>query len=599
MNKSVLIKFLSLLATTIFSVSVASAQVPPIATQGNQLLFGGNPGSIAGPSLFWSNNDWGGEKFYTAGAVATVKTDWNAKLIRVAMGVEDGGGYLQSPATNLARLRTVVNAAIANDVYVIIDWHSHNAQLYTPQAVAFFRQMATEFGHHNNVIYEIYNEPLNVSWSQTLKPYAQSVIAAIRAIDPDNLIVVGTPNWSQDVDAAANDPITGYANIAYTLHFYSGTHKQGLRDKAQYALNRGIPLFVTEWGTVNANGDGGVDYHETNAWMDFLRNNNISHANWALNDKNEGASALRGGASPQGGWGASDYTASGAFVRDIVRDWPPIDGDTTPPCTRTAVPAVIQAEAYCNMSGVQTESTTDAGGGANVGWIDAGDWMSYSVNVPSSGRYRVSYRVAAQQDSGMLRLERAGGFPVYDSLELPVTGGWQQWTEVSHEVTLAAGEQDLAIAVISGGWNLNWIRIEPVQPDSGTTEIATLQAEDYSFMSGIQTEATSDTGGGLNVGWIDAGDWLSFVDTPVNIPASGTYEIAYRVASASSGGSLRLEEAGGSQIYGSTSFPATGGWQQWVTVKHQVQLSAGSHRFGIAAATGGWNINWFRISRIQ
>ncbi|MYW05815.1 cellulase family glycosylhydrolase, partial [Streptomyces sp. SID3343] len=87
-------------------------------------------------------------------------------------------------------------------------------------------------------------------------------------------IVVGTPNWSQDVDVAANDPITGYANIAYTLHFYAGTHGQSLRDKATAALNKNIPLFVTEWGSVNADGGGGVATSEANAWMTYLKANN-------------------------------------------------------------------------------------------------------------------------------------------------------------------------------------------------------------------------------------------------------------------------------------------------------------------------------------
>lgn len=589
-----------LVVLALLSTQWAYAQVPPISTQGNQVLFGGQPGSVAGPSLFWSNNGWGGEKFYTRGAVAAAKSDWNAKLIRAAMGVEDPGGYIEQPAANLAKVRTVVEAAIANDMYVIIDWHSHHAERHTQAAVQFFQQMARDYGQHNNVIYEIYNEPLGVSWSQTIKPYAQTVIAAIRAIDPDNLIVVGTPRWSQDVDAAANDPITGYRNIAYVLHFYAGTHKQELRNKAQYALDRGIPLFVTEWGTVNANGDGGVNAQETQAWMNFLRDNKISHANWALNDKNEGASALRLGANPQGGWASGDYTASGNLVREIVRGWPSLTGNPPGgPCAVTLVPALIQAEAYCAMRGVVAEPTTDAGGGQNLGWIDAGDWITYRISVPAAGRYRVAYRIAAPSGAGRLRLEQAGGSRVYGSLAVPATGGWQRWTDAAHEVELPAGEHEIAVVAVSGGWNLNWLRIDPVAPGPIPTEIVTLRAENYSYMSGIQTEPTTDVGGGRSVGWIDPGDWLSFVNSPVSIPSSGMYEISYRVASASAGGSLRLEEAGGAVVYGSISFPTTGGWQQWVTVRHHVYLAAGPHRFGLAAVSGGWNINWFRVSRLH
>jgi Cellulase (glycosyl hydrolase family 5). len=272
--------------------------------------------------LFWSNTGWGGEKFYTAEVVSWLKQDWNAKLVRASMGVDDNGGYIGDPTGNKARVTTVVDAAIANDMYVIIDWHSHHAEDYQAEAETFFTEMAQTYGSYPNVIYEIYNEPLNTtSWANDIKPYAEDVIAAIRAEDPDNLIIVGTPTWSQDVDVAADNPITGHINIAYTLHFYAGTHKASLRAKATTALSKGIALFVTEWGAVDASGDGAVDTASTNTWVDFMRTNNLSHANWALNDKAEGASALKSGASTTGNWSASDLTTSGTLVKDLILNW--------------------------------------------------------------------------------------------------------------------------------------------------------------------------------------------------------------------------------------------------------------------------------------
>lgn len=304
----------------------------PITVEGKNLKFGGEIASIAGPSLFWSNTYWGGDKYYNANVVSWVKQDWNAKLIRASMGVEADGGYIEDPDANKARVISVVDAAIANNMYVIIDWHSHNAHDYKAEAIAFFEEMATKYGANHNVIYEIYNEPLNqytdigkttsaLVWSDVIKPYALDVIAAIRAIDPDNLIIVGTPTWSQDVDVAANSPITGYDNIAYTLHFYAATHKLYLRNKATAAMNKGIALFVTEWGSVEASGDGDVDAVETAAWLDFLKTNNISHANWALNDKDEGASALLPNSSATGNWNDADLTTSGILVKDAIKNW--------------------------------------------------------------------------------------------------------------------------------------------------------------------------------------------------------------------------------------------------------------------------------------
>ena len=252
----------ALLVATLASLSSLIDAVDHLSVRGNKILASGQPASFSGISLFWSNVNWGGEKFYNADVVSWLKTDWKSTIVRAAMGVDENGGYLQdsaSAAFNKAKVKAVVDAAISNDMYVIIDWHSHKAENYRDQAVAFFEDMARTYGHHPNVIYEIYNEPLQVSWSGTIKPYAEAVAGAIRAIDPDNLIIVGTSNWSQHVDEALLDPITRFSNIAYTLHFYVASHKQWLCDKAQTALNRNVALFVTEWGSVDASGSGQVD----------------------------------------------------------------------------------------------------------------------------------------------------------------------------------------------------------------------------------------------------------------------------------------------------------------------------------------------------
>lgn len=294
----------------------------PVATYGQLRVEGnrikGNNGQnvqLRGMSLFWSQ--WMGQ-YYNAQAVQWLKDDFHSTVVRAAMGVESGG-YLENPAQEKAKVIAVADAAIAQGLYVIIDWHDHNAQNHTEQAKAFFGEMAQKYGNSPNVIYEIFNEPLDVSWSGVIKPYAEAVIAEIRKYDSDNIIVCGTPFYSQKVNEAADNPITTSTNIAYTLHYYAATHKQYLRDVAAQALSKNIALMVTEMGTCEASGSGYLDEAESRAWWSFLDQNAITWCNWSVADKEETASALKPGSAGTGGWPESNLTGSGILVRNELR----------------------------------------------------------------------------------------------------------------------------------------------------------------------------------------------------------------------------------------------------------------------------------------
>ncbi len=126
----------------------------------------------------------------------------------------------------------------------------------------------------------------------------------------------------------------------------------------------------------------------------------------------------------------------------------------------TGFNTLIQAENYFANSGVQTEATTDTGGGQNVGWIDTNDWMAYSnITIPTSGTYTIEYRVASP-GGGRLSVDLNGGAVVLGELAIPATGGWQNWSTISHTVTINAGTYNFGVFAKAGGWNINWIRIK-------------------------------------------------------------------------------------------------------------------------------------------
>ncbi len=550
------IVFMAILMSTVI---ISYAQ--PVLINGNLSVTGnkivnknGIPVSFAGNSLFWSNDGWGGEKYYNANVVSWLKNDWNSAIVRAAMGVEDPGGYLASKTSNKNKVKTVVDAAIANNMYVIIDWHSHNAHLYTNEAITFFTEMAQTYGSNPHVIYEIYNEPLQVSWSNTIKPYAETVINAIRAVDPDNLIIVGTPFWSANVDDAANDPINK-SNIAYTVHFYSGSHGQANRDKCQYALNKGIALFATEWGSVNANGDGAVNEGETNAWIDFLKRNNISHCNWAINDKVEGSSALTSGASAQGNWTSNNLTWSGSLVKGILKSYD--------------YGKVSEGITYMNSPNLTTPKS------------------SYTVEVNYSVTQKRDLIVSLCDSlnnviaSTTSQVEGVKSVDVVVNLSnLPLQGGKYSWKA---ELRPTGGN---AASNLATQTNATVILLEQ-------DPLVVVEAESYNAMSGIKQETCNE--GLSNVGFLDTGDWLSY--NPITIPTAGKYLVFFRVASENNLGVISLEKDAGLTKLGTFNVPNTGGWQKWTTISKLIDLPAGSYSLGLGISTGGFNINWLAIAK--
>jgi len=328
-----------LLSVSLSAVSVL-AETPVerhgrLAVVGNRLVNErGAPVQLRGMSFFWSMAGEGRD-YYNADVVNWLVDDWKVSVVRAAMGVDENWGsgstgYLagdkSGTVSNKQRVFDVVDAAVAKGIYVIIDWHSHN-EGNTEQAKEFFQEMAAKYKDIPNVLYEIFNEPKNggtgvtnaTFWADKVKPYAQTVVDAIRAIDPKNVIIVGTPEWCADVSVATENPVDG-DNLVYTVHFYSAYtyHKESLRKKVRTSLDtHNKSVFVSEFGVCMNTGKTPLDTAEATTWLNFLDSNKVSWVNWSISYKDEGASALKPTVKKfDGNWTADDLTVSGAYIRE-------------------------------------------------------------------------------------------------------------------------------------------------------------------------------------------------------------------------------------------------------------------------------------------
>ncbi|MCI8505870.1 MAG: cellulase family glycosylhydrolase [Lachnospiraceae bacterium] len=261
-------------------------------------------------------------------AFATLRDDWGANCIRLAMYTNEGGYCNGNEAFMKEQVTKGVQYATELGMYTIIDWHilsDGNPQTYKSQAVSFFSEMAGRYKDYDNVIYEICNEPNNCSW-QDIKSYAVEVIGAIRAQDADAVIIVGTPTWSQlgsqgHLYEPADDPIAGYNNLMYAFHFYASepAHNQWLTEKIGTAINRGLPVFVSEFGLSEADGNGSVDTGKATEWLNRCDQYQVSYCAWSLSNDWRSSSLIKNSSGKTSGWSADELTTAGNFIRDWYR----------------------------------------------------------------------------------------------------------------------------------------------------------------------------------------------------------------------------------------------------------------------------------------
>lgn len=426
----------------------------PISEHGQLSLKGfdvvdknGKPYILRGMSFFWDT--WGFEKFFTSGVVETIADDW-------------GGNVVRTPIHDLneTRAKSMIDYAAQAGIYIIVDYHSHCAHKNTSSAASFFSNIASYVKKNSyvHVLYELYNEPLYencnggtdtqtggslTSWS-TIKSYAESVIKEIRKVDPNSIIIVGTPNYSQGTDAARANPITSYKNIAYTLHFYASTSGHGgLRYNLLRAKCNDFPVIITEWGVSESSGDGDFNKDMNNTWMSWIETIGVSWANWAISDKGETSAALTSGASSNGGWSDGNLTASGKYVKNLMKklnaggglssvglspanvDCSILDGGSEYEFVRNGLGEfgyAIQAENYMDSSNAKTVTYEKAQNGYYMQASGGEASTEYSLNgIPAAGYYVFYVKVGATSD-GYIRYSVDNGATI-DSVKYTSTGG--------------------------------------------------------------------------------------------------------------------------------------------------------------------------------
>jgi len=308
--------------------------------------------------------------------------------------------------------------------------------------------------------------------------------------------------------------------------------------------------------------------------------------------------------------------------------------------TPAAIPGTVQAENYdtggqgvaynvtsvngtdngYRSDGVDLEVTTDTGGGVNLGWTAAGQWFKYTVNVVTAGTYTVTFRVAGLNAvTDAFHISNSSGTNLTGNINLPGTGAWQAWTNVTATITLPAGQQVLTVNQDHPGWNLNFVSFTGSGgegPFGGTPAAipGTVQAENYDTggqgvgynvtsvngtannyrSDGVDLEVTTDTGGGHNLGWTASGQWFRYT---VNVATAGVYTVTFRVAAINAvTDALHISNSSGTNLTGNVNVPATGAWQAWTNATATITLPAGQQVLTLDQDNPGWNINFFAFT---
>ena len=249
----------------------------------------------------------------------TLRDEWKSSVFRVAMYTEENG-YIENKEKIKERATQIIDLCIDLNMYVVIDWHilsDNNPNIHKDEAIQFFDEISYRYKNIPNILFEICNEPNgdDVDWNDDIVPYATDVINVIRKNSPRAIVIVGTPNWSKNIIDAAQNPLP-FNNIMYAFHFYSGTHGEMYKNNLEYALEKKLPVFVSEWGTSTAENAKEFYKEESKSWIELLNSKKISWINWSFSNKDEATSILK---KDENRLKDENLTSTGIFIKEEMK----------------------------------------------------------------------------------------------------------------------------------------------------------------------------------------------------------------------------------------------------------------------------------------
>lgn len=555
----------TLLVCLFYSIRL-SAQTP-VAVHGQLSINGskmydqnGDQYQLRGMSLFWSN--WMG-KYWNYETIKWLRDDWHCNVVRAAMGITPNGAYMDRPDLEKEKMITVIEAAIDLGIYVIVDWHSHEAEDQTEEAKAFFSEIAQTYGNYPNILYETYNEP-ETGWD-VIKAYHEAVIPSIRQYDPNNIIILGTPMYSQQVRVAINNPVAG-DNLCYALHYYAASHD--FKTDAQAVADADKSIFVSEFGTCEYTGDGYVDHAATTSWWDFLDANGMGWCNWSVADADESASIVKPGSSIYGGWSVDDdLTESGKLVRNRLRSYAqdPVPTDIAPYITANprskSVPDGSSTSFSIEAVGQEPMTYTWYHNGSEINGSNSSTLELNNISADQTGEYYVEITNAIGKSvSKTVTLDVRYRSPFYaEPIKLPGVVQLEDYDNDGQNI----GYFDTSPGNSGAGYRENDVDIEPIQG----------LADQYA------------------IGFTDPGEWLSY---SVDVGWDGEYEVDIYFASEPGGGQFSID-MDGQEIVAPTDVPTSGGWFDYGRLTKTVNLTKGEHIVQFNFLVGGFNVDYIEF----